>query len=275
MTSSWHSHFKTAADYLLQRLGPAPTAGVVLGSGLGHFTQTLLNRTHVPYRDIPHAPLSTVSGHSGELVVGALASAPERSVAVLSGRVHAYEGWAAHEVAFLVRTLATWGVSAMILTNASGGIRSDLRPGDLMLITDHINLTGMNPLVAWRGEKSSFVDMTQAYDPALSQSLQQAAHGLAIDLKTGVYAGVLGPSYETPAEIRMLRTMGADAVGMSTVFEVIALRHLGVRVAAIACITNAAAGMNSAALSHEEVKLIAQQSAANFNQLLTQSLELI
>jgi purine-nucleoside phosphorylase len=243
--------------------------GLVLGSGLGGFAQALSDRVAIPYADIPHFPVSTgVVGHAGELVLGAVGGTP---VAVLSGRVHFYEGRTMAEAVFPVRVLARLGVGAVLLTNAAGGIRLTFKPGDLMLITDHINGFGTNPLIGVNEDDlgARFPDMTNVYDPALRRVLRAAAAKLRIPLKQGVYIGLTGPSYETPAEIRAFRKLGADAVGMSTVPEAIALRHAGVRVAGISTITNMAAGILKRPLDHSEVVATTKRVGDRFVRLLT------
>ncbi|MFO7177714.1 MAG: purine-nucleoside phosphorylase [Pseudomonadota bacterium] len=249
-----------------------PRVGVVLGSGLGAFAERLSRRQIVPYEEIPYFPVPRVLGHAGNLCVGDVGGA---TVACLQGRVHAYEGHALDRVVFGVRLLAAIGCHTVLVTNAAGGIGDHLAPGDLMLITDHLNLTGRNPLVGpEENPERRFPDMSEAYDPALRAAAKGAAQDLGIALKEGVYAGVLGPSYETPAEIRMLRTLGADAVGMSTVLEVIALRHLGVRVGAVSAITNRAAGLSATPLRHDEVQETARKMQKTFVRFLTRWIEL-
>lgn len=240
----------------------SPDVGVVLGSGLGAFADTLEDSTVVPQAEIPHVPAPRIAGHRGRLCFGKIGRV---SVACLDGRVHLYEGHPVEDVVFGCRLLATLGCRSVIVTNAAGGIREDLVPGSLMLVTDHLNLTGRNPLAGLSG---AFVDMSTAYDPALCALARKAAGEVGMRLHEGVYAGLLGPSYETPAEIRMLRTLGADAVGMSTVTEVIALRHLGVRVGAVSNVTNLAAGLGGE-LSHREVQEVANRSRRDFVALLT------
>jgi purine-nucleoside phosphorylase len=247
-----------------------PTVGLVLGSGLGALGDRL--EQSIPYGDLPGMPLSTVPGHAGNLRLGRIDGV---GIACLQGRVHLYEGHDGGAVVFGVRLLAALGCKAVILTNAAGGIAERLAPGDRMLITDHLNLTGHNPLVGPRSAGERFIDMGAAYDPALADLLRAAATETHAPLKEGIYAGLVGPSYETPAEIRMLRAMGADAVGMSTVLEVIALRQLGVRVAAVSCITNFAAGISKTPLDHREVQEIARQTAGPFVALLSRAAALI
>jgi purine-nucleoside phosphorylase len=224
----------------------------------------LSDATCVPYAAIPNMPTPRVAGHPGELWLGRLGAV---EVACLRGRVHAYEGHPVQRVVFGARLLAELGCRAVLLTNAAGGIRADLSPGSLMLITDHINLSGLNPLVGW-GEHPGFIDMTHAYDARLLTAARQAADALGLSTSDGVYAALLGPSYETPAEIRMLRSIGADAVGMSTALETIALRERGVAVGAVSCITNAAAGLSAAPLDHDDVQHTAERARGRFEALL-------
>jgi purine-nucleoside phosphorylase len=251
---------------LVARSGVRPTVGVVLGSGLGAFGEQLEHR--IAYEEIPGMPVARVPGHSGYLRFGGIDGI---GVACLQGRVHLYEGYPPEAVVFGVRLLAALGCRAVLLTNAAGGIGPGLSPGDRLLVTDHLNLTGKNPLIGAREEpaRTQFVDMQAAYDPRLRDLAHAAARELDIPLKQGVYAGLLGPSYETPAEIRMLRALGADAVGMSTVLEVIALRQRGVKAGAISCITNLAAGISAAPIEHGDVQAIAQATSAPFVALLT------
>lgn len=245
----------------------APQVGVVLGSGLGAFGDSLSGLVKVPYADIPHMPQSSVVGHSGNLCLGQVG---EASVACLQGRVHLYEGHDLDRVTFGVRLLSELGCRAVVLTNAAGGIQAGFAPGDLMLIVDHLNLMGRNPLVGRNDDAAGprFPDMTRAYDPPICAAAREAAAKLGVKLQEGVYAGLLGPSYETPAEIRMLRTLGADAVGMSTVPEVLVLRHRGVRVGAMSCITNLGAGLSPTLLDHSEVEATANKTRATFTSLL-------
>jgi purine-nucleoside phosphorylase len=242
------------------------TIGVVLGSGLSPFASALDAPLTLPFASIPHFPVPRVQGHPGNLWLGRLGGA---GVACLQGRVHLYEGHPIETVTFGVRMLAALGCKVVILTNAAGGIRDDLGPADLMMICDHVNLTGRNPLVGPADSSGPrFPDMSEAYDPALRTLGRDAAEALNLNLREGIYAGVLGPSYETPAEIRMLRAIGADAVGMSTVLEVIALRHLGVRVAAVSAITNKAAGLGAGVLDHGDVQATAERVRRVFVEFL-------
>jgi len=258
------------AAEVVRRRSPTPLeVGLVLGSGLGAFADRLADANRIPYRDIPHFPEpSGVVGHAGELVLGRVGNA---SVAILSGRIHFYEGRPMTDVVFPVRLLARLGIRAAILTNAAGGVRRSFKPGDLMLLTDHINGFGTNPLIGPNDERLGlrFPDMSFVYDRELRRIILSAARKLKIPLKQGVYIGLHGPSYETPAEIRACRTLGADAVGMSTVPEAIALRHIGVRVAGISTITNMAAGILAQPLVHTEVLKTTQRVGARFVRLLT------
>jgi purine-nucleoside phosphorylase len=249
--------------------GDAPRVGLVLGSGLGAFAERLRNRRVIPFRDIPNFPVSTgVVGHAGELVLGAVDRTP---VVVLSGRVHFYEGRPMSEVVFPARVLARLGVGAVVLTNAAGGVRRTFKPGDLMLITDHINAFGTNPLIGPNDDAIGprFPDMSRVYDAELRKLAKETARNLRIPLREGVYLGNSGPSYETPAEIRAYRSIGADAVGMSTVPEAIALNHAGVRVIGISTITNMAAGILAKPLDHSEVLATTKKVGDRFVRLLT------
>jgi purine-nucleoside phosphorylase len=258
-----------AARAIRKRRDGAPRVALVLGSGLGSFAENLTDRLAVPYAEIPNFPVSTgVVGHAGELVLGQVGQAP---VAVLSGRVHFYEGRPMSDAVFPARVLARLGVKAVVLTNAAGGVRLTFRPGDLMLITDHINGFGTNPLIGPNEESLGprFPDMSAVYDPALRKLAKQTARELGVPLREGVYLGNSGPSYETPAEIRAYTVIGADAVGMSTVPEAIALRHAGVRVLGISTITNMAAGILPKPLVHAEVLATTKRVGARFVRLLT------
>lgn len=242
-----------ATEYIRSRITLQPQLAVVAGSGLGALGTILTDVVEIPYGELPHMPLTGVIGHAGKLVIGNLEGLP---TAVLSGRVHAYEGWRPDEVVFGVRMLGRLGVGNVLLTNAAGGITEGLIPGTLVRIRDQINMTGMNPL---RGHNVDalgprFPDMSQIYDLELGQKLDETAQSLGIELKAGIYAAMSGPSYETPAEITMLRTIGADVVGMSTVPEAIALRHMGVRVTGISVVSNYAAGVSDELLDHDDVK---------------------
>lgn len=244
-----------------------PQLGMVLGSGLRHLSERIEVRHRIPLDQIPHMPRPRVEGHGGELIFGRLAGRP---LVCSTGRVHLYEGHPPQKVVFAVRLMGALGAPAVLLTNAAGGIRSDLTPSSLMVISDHLNLTGQNCLT---GENDPalgprFPDMSEIYDRKLQDALLSASRDLEVPVSRGVYAGLLGPSFETPAEIRMLRTLGADAVGMSTVLEAIALRHQGTRVAAVSCITNLAAGLSPTPLSHQEVGETAARASHGFQELL-------
>lgn len=257
------------ADFLRGKRDVRPVVGLVLGSGLGAFASRLTNRIAIPYEEIPHFPVpSGVVGHAGELVLGDVGKTP---VAVLSGRVHYYEGRPMSDVVFPARALARLGVGAVVLTNAAGGVRKTFKPGDLMLMTDHINAFGTNPLIGANEDAlgARFPDMSRVYDSALRKLAKETARSLRIPLREGVYLGNSGPSYETPAEIRAYRTMGADAVGMSTVPEAIALNHAGVRVLGISTITNMAAGILPKPLVHAEVLATTKKVGDRFVRLLT------
>jgi purine-nucleoside phosphorylase len=246
------SRAESAAQFLLSHLSIKPRVGIVLGSGLGSFADELSQTVRVPYTTIPHFPHSTAIGHAGQMVIGALDQVP---IAAMQGRVHLYEGYSAQQVTFPVRVLGRMGVRAIIFTNAAGGINPSYKQGALVLIKDHINLQGANPLIGPNDNRlgERFPDMTTAYSKQFREFARAAAQELGQDLSEGVYAALAGPSYETPAEIRYLRTIGADLVGMSTVPEVIAARHMGIDVLAISCVTNMAAGILDQPLSSEEV----------------------
>jgi len=241
-----------AVRFLESRTKLRPGVAVVLGSGLGGFTDELLGREELAYADIPHWPVSTAVGHAGKLVFGLLGTL---EVAVMAGRAHLYEGYSPSEVVFGVRVLGRLGVRAMVFTNAAGGINLAYERGGLVLISDHINLQGSNPLAGPNDDALGprFPDMSEAYSRAYRETARQVARELGVPLGEGIYAAVLGPSYETPAEIRCLRAIGADLVGMSTVPEVIAANHMGIRCLGISCVTNMAAGILPRRISHQEV----------------------
>ena len=242
----------SAAGYVRERTRLEPKLGIVLGSGLGGFAERLTNATAIPYTEIPHFPCPTVEGHTGRLVIGSFAGSP---VAVMQGRVHAYEGFSPAQVIFPTRVLARLGVRSLIVTNAAGAIRPDLTAGQLILISDHINFTGSHPLVGPNDERlgQRFFDMSDAYSLRLRSLAHRAAAAEGIPLSEGVYLGLSGPSFETPAEIRAYRILGADLVGMSTVHEVIAARHLGLEVLGFSSVTNMAAGILDEPINHAEV----------------------
>lgn len=241
-----------ALEFLMRSTDSRPRVGVVLGSGLGAFAGELSQRVEFPYNEIPEWTRSTVEGHAGKLVFGTLEGL---SVAVMAGRSHLYEGYTAAQVAQGVRVLAKMGVGALVLTNAAGGINKAYERGALAAISDHINLQGVNPLTGANDESmgARFPDMTGVYCPEYRRMAREAAEEMGFELAEGVYAAVPGPSYETPAEIRYLRAIGADLVGMSTVVEAIAARHMGVKVLGISCVTNMAAGVLAQKIDHAEV----------------------
>ncbi len=255
-----------AVAHVRSRSSSRPAVGVVLGSGLGAFADALEERTAIPFGEIPHFPASTVAGHGGAQVLGRSQGVP---VAVMKGRVHYYEGYTLSEVVFPVRVLGRLGVRTLVLTNAAGGVNTLVAPGDLMVIEDHINLLG-NPLLGPNEDALGprFPDLSEAYDRGLREVTQAACEAVGVRCQRGVYLALSGPSYETPAEIRMARVLGADAVGMSTVPEVIAARHLGMRVAGLSCITNMAAGVSPRKLDHREVLETGERMTAALLQVL-------
>jgi len=257
----------SAAKLILKRTSLRPTIGLVLGSGLGAFADSLTDAARVPYAEIPSFPQSTAIGHAGRLVIG---NAESVAVAAMQGRVHLYEGYSAQEITFPIRVFARMGIRAVILTNAAGGIDLGYSQGALVLIRDHINLQGTNPLVGPNDDRFGvrFPDMTQAYSRAYRVIAREEAARQNIMLHEGVYAALLGPSYETPAEIEYLRRIGADLVGMSTAAEVIAARHMGLSVLAISCVTNMAAGILDQPLSHAEVMETGERVKTTFEALL-------
>ncbi|MCH5352464.1 MAG: purine-nucleoside phosphorylase [Acutalibacter sp.] len=262
------------ASFLEQKLKEKPKIAVVLGSGLGGFADSIENGISVEYRDIPGFPVSTVEGHRGRFVFGKIG---EKPVAIMQGRVHFYEGYSMEDVVLPIRVLRALGAEKLVLTNAAGGIGNGLTPGDLMLLTDHIASFVPSPLL---GPNESalgprFPDMSEVYSNPLQEKARQAALETGVSLKNGVYLQVTGPSYETPAEVRLYKALGADAVGMSTAVEAVCARHMGMEVCGISCITNLAAGLSKAPLSHEEVQETADHVAAQFQKLLRRLLELM
>ena len=243
---------ESAAAFVLSQTNLRPKIGLVLGSGLGSFADKMSDATRIPYAQIPSFPHSTAIGHAGQLVVGRSDDIP---VVVMQGRVHLYEGYTAQEVAFPIRVLGRMGISSLILTNAAGGINLDYGQGALVVVRDHINLQGTSPLVGTNDQRfgTRFPDMTFAYTRHYRELALEEAAKIGIAPREGVYAGMLGPSYETPAEIRFLRTIGADLVGMSTIAEAIAARHMDLKLLVISCVTNMAAGILDQPLSHQEV----------------------
>jgi purine-nucleoside phosphorylase len=258
---------ESAAHFIFSKTNLRPKIALVLGSGLGAFADEFESATKIPYAEIPHFPKSTAIGHAGQLVLGSVGEIP---VAGMQGRVHLYEGYSAKEVAFPIRVFARMGVKAVILTNAAGGIKREFVPGQLVVIKDHINLQGVSPLTGPNDERFGprFPDMTVAYDRRFREMTVGEGNRNHIGLYEGIYAALPGPSYETPAEIRYLRTIGADLVGMSTAPEVIAARHSRIRVLGISCVTNAAAGILDQPLDHKEVLETAERVKSQFITLL-------
>lgn len=267
MTTDIFTRAEEAAVFVLSQTSLRPKIGLVLGSGLGAFAEELGEVTRVPYAQIPLFPRSTAIGHAGQLVIGKSAGVP---VAVMQGRVHLYERYSAAEVAFPTRVLGRMGIGTLILTNAAGGINTAYGQGALVILRDHINLQGQNPLTGANDERFGhrFPDMSYAYSKRLRGIALEEVRRLGIAPHEGVYAALAGPSYETPAEIRYLRTIGADLVGMSTVPEVIVARHMGMEVLAISCVTNMAAGILDQPLDHEEVLEVGRRVMGQFVALL-------
>jgi purine-nucleoside phosphorylase len=268
------SKAQAAVDAIRARAKVTPRVGIILGSGLGAFAAQVEDAVAIPYAEIAHFPQSTVEGHSGKLVLGIIAGVP---VAVMQGRVHAYEGYSMEQVTFPARVLGLLGCCTLIVTNAAGGIRADIPQGSLVVISDHINMTGTNAALGANeprfacvpGTGQRFFDMSTAYSPELRRLAQDEAARQGIVLTEGVYLAVLGPSFETPAEIRAFRTLGADLVGMSTVHEVIVARHMGIAVLGISLVTNMAAGVSGEAIHHEDVMEVGRRVERQFTGLLT------
>lgn len=258
---------RAAAEYILSRTSYRPTVGMVLGSGLGDFADTLEDAVRIPYAEIPNFPVPTAPGHVGALVFG---KKQGREVVVLQGRIHFYEGLSQQEITLPVRVLAALGIQQIVLTNAAGGVNLTFDPGTLMLISDHINYSGANPLIGPNLDSFGprFPDVTELYTPALRERIKDAAAKAGITLREGVYMMFSGPSYETPAEVRMAKVVGADAVGMSTVPEALVAGHCGMEVVGISCITNIAAGLSDQKLDHSEVLEIAARVHDTFRDLL-------
>lgn len=263
------NYVQEAAEYVRARIGETPRIGLILGSGLGGIAEVIADKHVIPYGEIPHFVCSTAPGHKGQFVAGRFGGKP---VICMQGRLHFYEGHALSDIIFPVRVMKQLGVTSLIVTNAAGGINTSFQVGDLMLIEDHINFMGTNPLIGPNDASFGprFCDMTYTYTPALRQAAQEAARTLGLTLQKGVYLGCTGPSYETPAEIRAFRTLGADAVGMSTVPEVIAASHCGLQVLAFSLITNMAAGILDQPLTEEEVIEIGNRRGSDLQRLITQ-----
>jgi len=262
-----YDQINEAVGFIKSRSSLLPGVGVVLGSGLGEFAETLAEKTVIPYGQIPHFKKVSVVGHAGRLVIGKIQGKP---VAVMQGRYHYYEGHDIGEVIFPIRVLCSLGIKKLLLTNAAGGISPMLVPGDLMIIRDHINMLGINPLKGENDDRLGprFPDMSRVYDERLIDIIAGSMQSMGMGVKKGVYLALSGPSYETPAEIKMLAVLGADAVGMSTVPEAIAARHMGVTVAGISCVSNLAAGISKTPLSHKEVTETADRVKGSFIKLL-------
>jgi purine-nucleoside phosphorylase len=264
---SIYQKIKDAVEAIQSRSGLKPEIGIILGSGLSKVADGIEDSVTIPYTEIPHFYATSVEGHPGQLILGMFHGVP---TVFLQGRFHRYEGYSMADVVFPTRTICGLGIHTLLLTNAAGGINTRFRPGDLMFIEDHLNLMGDNPL---KGPNLSqlgprFPDLSEAYNKTCLETLKSCANDLNIPYHQGVYAGLLGPTYETPAEIKMFRMMGADAVGMSTVPESIAANHLGVRVAGISCITNLAAGLSDQKLSHQEVIENSKSGSENMKRIV-------
>ncbi|KJD44011.1 purine-nucleoside phosphorylase [Paenibacillus terrae] len=267
MSTANQATIQEAADYIRAKSGIRPEIGLILGSGLGILADLIQDGISIPYQDIPHFPVSTVEGHEGELLLGTIEG---RAVVMMKGRFHMYEGYGPQLTAFPVRVMKQLGIQSLLVTNAAGGVNTSYEPGNLMVISDHLNLTGQNPLIGPNDAAMGvrFPDMSEAYSRRLREIAKQTAAQQGFSLQEGVYAGLLGPNYETPAEIVMLRTLGADAVGMSTVSEVIVARHAGIEVLGFSCITNMAAGILDQPLSHDEVMETAEKVREKFLNLV-------
>lgn len=259
-------------EYIRSKCDLNPKIALTLGSGLGAFADNLEDKVVIPYSEIPGFHQTSVLGHDGALVFGKLGNV---EVACMKGRIHAYEGHAIDQVVYPVRVLAHLGVEKLILTNASGGVNTGYRPGQLVLIEDHINLSGLNPLVGKNHDELGprFPDMTFTYHQELREKMQEIAKSMNYDLVSGVYAGVLGPSYETPAEVKMIRTLGGDLVGMSTVNEAIAAHHAGLKVVGVSCVTNMAAGILKEKLSHHDIEKEANKAMKVFIELISKFIQ--
>ncbi len=246
-----------------------PRVGLILGSGLGDFAKEINVSFELPYSEIEGFPVSTVPGHDGRFIFGTISDVP---IVCMKGRVHYYEGYEVSDVVLPVRLMIKLGIKTLFLTNAAGGLQDEMSAGDLMLITDHISVFAPNPLIGPNDSEMGprFPDMTEVYDLKIREKIQEIAYENDIPLETGVYCQLTGPTYETPAEIRMLKTLGVDAVGMSTVVEAVAARHMGVKVCGISCISNLAAGLSKNPLSHEEVQAAADQAAPRFTRLVSE-----
>jgi len=266
-STSLYERAEHATRVIRSRISVEPRIAVVLGSGLGGFADDFEEPVGIPYEDIPGFMRSTAAGHAGRLVIGQIDSVP---VVAMQGRVHYYEGYSLEEVTFPIRTFSLLGIKTLVLTNAAGGINVQLTQGALMVISDHLNLMGVNPLIGPNDERFGprFPDMSTVYSPELQELVIDEAKAIGVEVRRGVYGALSGPSYETPAEIHLLRNMGADAVGMSTVPEAIVARHMGLEVLGISCITNMAAGISGEPINHEEVMATGDRVRGTFTELL-------
>jgi purine-nucleoside phosphorylase len=266
-TSTLYDRAQRAAEQIRSSTQARPAVAIVLGSGLGAFADELTESTSLAYKEIAGFAQATVEGHAGRLVIGKAGEVP---IAAMQGRFHFYEGYSLEDVTFPIRVLKSLGVRTLILTNAAGSLNTELTPGSLMVISDHINLMGVNPLIGRNDERFGprFPDLTSTYDPDLQSIVIEEANGLNIDMRRGVYAALTGPSYETPSEIHMVRTLGADAVGMSTVPEAIVARHMDMQVIGISCITNLAAGVSNRPVDHSQVIATGERVREQFTELL-------
>lgn len=260
-------NIKEASKYILEKTKHKPEIALILGSGLGALADEIENAEYYPYSEIPNFPISTVQGHAGRLVVGNLKG---KTVIAMQGRFHYYEGYAMQEVTFPIRVMKLLGIKTLIVTNAAGAVNVNYKPGDLMLIKDHINLSGNNPLIGKNLDSfgTRFPDMSEAYNKELREKVKEISEQLNVSLQEGVYACMSGPTYETPAEINMIRVLGGDAVGMSTVPEVIIANHSGIKVIGVSCITNMAAGILKQPLNHKEVMETSEIAREKFVKLM-------
>lgn len=274
MLEAYRQKIQEAAQYIQAQGVENPKFALILGSGLGELAEEIQDAITIDYSNIPHFPSTTVAGHANELVYGTLSG---KKVLVMKGRFHYYEGHGLEVITFPIRVFKALGIENVFLTNAAGGVNATYNPGTLMMITDHINYAGPNPLIGPNDDTigTRFPDMTQVYYPPYREVIRQAAEIVGVDLKEGVYTWYSGPSYETPAEIRMFRTLGTDAIGMSTVPEAIVANHAGMKVMGISCITNMAAGMTNEKLDHSEVVEVTQRVKHQFKALVKKTIELL
>jgi purine-nucleoside phosphorylase len=264
---NWMMKINEAVSFIRTKTEIEPAIGLILGSGLGELANEIEEAVTIPYHEIPHFPVSTVEGHVGNLVIGTLC---KKKVVAMQGRFHFYEGYSLQEVTFPVRVMKQLGITTLIVTNACGGMNKNFKPGDLMIITDHLNMTGSNPLIGPNLEELGprFPDMSRAYSIELRELTKKKAKELSLNIQEGVYAAISGPSYLTPAELIMIRNLGADAIGMSTVPEVIVANHMGLNVLGISCITDMAIGEELEPLTHEQVVEVANKTKPTFKALL-------